>query len=123
MSEPVERRIIDLLEHPTHSPYGNPIPGLDELGDPSVPGFSHGVVNIVNFVRGAVGPVKGVIRRLGEPVQYEHELLEQLRSGGIMPGSKASFSASGPYVRVEVDGYDDALELPGEVAIHVYVGI
>ena len=34
-----ERRIIDMLEHPTQSPYGNPIPGLGELGDPDA--FTH----------------------------------------------------------------------------------
>ena len=33
MSETVERRLLELLDHPTESPYGNPIPGLDELGD------------------------------------------------------------------------------------------
>src|SRR5690348_11698011 len=33
MSETVERRLLELLGHPTESPYGNPIPGLDELGD------------------------------------------------------------------------------------------
>ncbi|MEB0133664.1 iron dependent repressor, metal binding and dimerization domain protein, partial [Pseudomonas sp. CCI2.4] len=70
MSESVERRIIEMLEHPTHSPYGNPIPGLDEFGDHSAGKFSDGVVNIVNFTLGAVGPIIGVIRRLGEPVQY-----------------------------------------------------
>ncbi|MEO8108118.1 MAG: metal-dependent transcriptional regulator, partial [Actinomycetes bacterium] len=32
MSETVERRILELLNQPTHSPFGNPIPGLDELG-------------------------------------------------------------------------------------------
>ena len=32
MSEQVERRLLEMLEHPTESPYGNPIPGLDELG-------------------------------------------------------------------------------------------
>ena len=32
MSETVERRLVDLLGHPTESPYGNPIPGLGELG-------------------------------------------------------------------------------------------
>ena len=37
MSESVERRILDLLKHPTHSPFGNPIPGLDELGDAGAP--------------------------------------------------------------------------------------
>ena len=33
MSETVERRLVELLDHPTESPYGNPIPGLDELGE------------------------------------------------------------------------------------------
>src|SRR5215471_4141685 len=33
MSETVERRLVDLLGHPTESPYGNPIPGLHELGE------------------------------------------------------------------------------------------
>jgi DtxR family Mn-dependent transcriptional regulator len=123
MSESVERRIIELLEHPTHSPYGNPIPGLDELGDNMVGKFSDGVVNIVNFTLGAVGPIAGIIRRLGEPVQYEVELLEQLRAAGVMPGAKARFSAAGSYVLVQVEGHEDGLELPNEVAIHVYVGI
>lgn len=123
MSESVERHIIELLEHPTSSPYGNPIPGLAELGDHPAGAFSDGVVNIVNFVLGAVGPVKGTIRRLGEPVQYEPELLVQLRSAGVLPGAKASFSKAGSYVLVKVDGFDEGIELPNEVAIHVYVGI
>lgn len=123
MSDAVERRIIELLEHPTQSPYGNPIPGLDELGDHPAGNFSDGVVNIVNFVLGAVGPIRGVVRRLGEPVQYEVELLEQLRSAGVVPGARASFSKVGTYVRVDVEGHEDGIELPTEVAIHVYVGI
>ena len=123
MSEQVERRILNLLENPTHSPYGNPIPGLEELGEKPTGKFSDGVVNIVNFVLGAVGPVKGTIRRLGEPVQYETDLLEQLRAAGAVPGARASFTASGSYVLVQVEGSDEGLELPNEVAIHVYVGI
>ena len=123
MSESVERRIIEMLDHPAYSPYGNPIPGLDELGEPAAVRFYDGVVNIVNLVHGAVGPVTGIIRRLGEPVQYESELLEQLRTAGVMPGTTAKFSAAGSYVLVEVDGFGDGLELPNEVAIHVYVGI
>src|SRR5690606_18983230 len=31
MSEQVEKRLLELLDHPTHSPYGNPIPGLEQL--------------------------------------------------------------------------------------------
>src|SRR5580698_10017582 len=33
MSETVERRLLEILGHPTESPYGNPIPGLAELGE------------------------------------------------------------------------------------------
>jgi DtxR family transcriptional regulator, Mn-dependent transcriptional regulator len=33
MSEAVERRILELLRYPTESPYGNPIPALEELGE------------------------------------------------------------------------------------------
>src|SRR5262249_47363166 len=33
MSDAVERRVLELLRHPTESPYGNPIPGLEELGE------------------------------------------------------------------------------------------
>ena len=123
MSESVERRIIEMLDHPNDSPYGNPIPGLEELGETPAVAFSHGVVNIVALVHGAVGAVTGTIRRLGEPVQYESELLEQLRTAGVLPGASGRFSAAGSYVFVEMDGADGGLELPNEVAIHVYVGI
>lgn len=123
MSEQVERRIIELLQFPTHSPYGNPIPGLSDLGDQEVARFSDGVVSIVALTQAAVEPVSAVIRRLGEPVQYESELLEQLRAAGVMPGKKATFSTVGSYVLVEADGRTEGIELPNEVAQHIYVGI
>ena len=56
MSEQVERRIVAMLDHPTESPYGNPIPGLDELGQAVAPPFTRGVVNLLTLVLGAVGP-------------------------------------------------------------------
>jgi len=120
MSEQVERRLLDLLGHPTESPYGNPIPGLDELGDPPAGRFLDGVENLVNrAARG--GESTGVIRRLGEPVQFEPELLAQLREAGVMPGASATISAAGSYVLVQVAGFGDGLELPNEVASHIYV--
>src|SRR3954449_10088703 len=35
MSDTVERKVYDLLNRPTRSPYGNPIPGLEVLGLPA----------------------------------------------------------------------------------------
>jgi DtxR family Mn-dependent transcriptional regulator len=121
MSEKVERRLLEMLGHPTESPYGNPIPGLEELGDAPAPGFMDGVVNIVDLVADTGQAVTGVVRRLGEPVQFEPELLQQLQGAGIMPGATAKISAAGSYVFVQVDGFGEGLELPNEVAAHIFV--
>ncbi|CAN5375701.1 metal-dependent transcriptional regulator [soil metagenome] len=123
MSEQVERRLLELLDHPTESPYGNPIPGLEELGDAPAGRFLEGVINIVDLVAAQSGPVTGTIRRLGETVQFEPELLTQLFEAGVVPGAEATISAAGTYVLVQVDGRGDGLELPTEVAQHVYVGV
>ncbi|HET8896166.1 MAG TPA: metal-dependent transcriptional regulator [Protaetiibacter sp.] len=121
MSEQVERRLLELLDHPTESPYGNPIPGLDEIGGTPAGAFLDGVESLVTRTASAVGEVTGVIRRLGEPVQFEPELLVQLREAGVMPGAVANLSTAGSYVIVQVDGFGDGLELPIEVASHIYV--
>ncbi|MEO8528684.1 MAG: metal-dependent transcriptional regulator, partial [Pseudolysinimonas sp.] len=121
MSEQVERRLLEILNHPTESPYGNPIPALEEIGGTASPAFLEGVVNIVERVRNEPDSVAVTIRRLGEPVQFEPDLLEQLKAAGVLPGAVASISAADGYVLVRVDGYGDGLELPPEVATHVYV--
>ena len=128
MSEQVERRVLELLGNPTESPYGNPIPGLAELGVPAAPAFMDGVVNLVSAVSdgavtGNADPITRVVRRLGEPVQFEPELLQQLQNAGVMPGATVTASAAGSYVFVAVDGFGDGLELPNEVAVHIFVGV
>ena len=102
MSEQVERRLVELLDHPTESPYGNPIPGLDQLGD--VP-----------------APITGTIRRLAEPAQVDPELLQQLKGAGVLPGAHGSYRYNEGYVLVEMDGADEGLELPVEVAGHIFL--
>ena len=121
MSEQVERRLIEILGQPRESPYGNPIPGLEELGLPPSDAFMSGVQNLVVALDAAGGAVSGVIRRLGEPVQFDPELLSQFKQAGIVPGAQASFRTEGAYVVVEVDGFDGGLELPAEVAGHLFI--
>ncbi|WP_173923707.1 metal-dependent transcriptional regulator [Agromyces sp. Marseille-P2726] len=123
MSEQVERRLIEILGQPRESPYGNPIPGLEELGLPPADSFMTGVIRVVDRLASGGDPVHAVVRRLGEPVQFDPELLAQLKHAGVVPGAAATFSNSGPYVRVEVDGVEGALELPTEVASHIFVGV
>lgn len=123
MSERVEKRIYELLNHPTESPYGNPIPGLAALGGQAGKGFSDGAISLVEAMK-TYGPASSVgVIRLAEPIQVEPELLLQLDEGGIRPGAAVSLERVGDYISVRVAGIEGALELPPEVAAHVFVAI
>ncbi len=121
MSEQVERRLVELLGHPTESPYGNPIPGLDQLGDIPAAEFEQGVVGLVRRLNEVDAPVQGTVRRLAEPIQVDPELLEQLKGAGVVPGAHGDFRFSEGYVLVQIDGSDESLELPVEVASHIFL--
>jgi DtxR family Mn-dependent transcriptional regulator len=70
------------------------------------------------------GPASAVtISRLAEPIQVEPELLSQLDEGGIRPGAAVSLERVGDYISVRVPGVEGALELPPEVAAHVFVAV
>ena len=123
MSEQVERKLLEMLGHPTESPYGNPIPGLEELGDAPAGAFAHGVINLPALIEGRDSAVTASIRRIGEPAQVDPDLLLQLREAGVFPGSTGTFTARRGYVLVQIDGFDEGLELPTELAAHVFVNI
>jgi DtxR family Mn-dependent transcriptional regulator len=121
MSEQVERRLVELLGHPTESPYGNPIPGLAQLGDVPAKEFEQGVIGLVRRLNEVGGPISGTVRRLAEPVQVDPELLQQLKTAGVMPGASGDYRYSEGYVLVQMDGNDEGLELPVEVASHIFL--
>lgn len=121
MSEQVERRLIELLGHPTESPYGNPIPGLDQIGGRTGIAFEEGVVGLVARLNQAEGPVQAVVRRLAEPAQIDPELLQQLLEAGVVPGARGEFRFNEGYVLIEIEGFEDGLELPVELASHIFV--
>ncbi|WP_295781658.1 metal-dependent transcriptional regulator [uncultured Microbacterium sp.] len=121
MSEQVERRLVELLGHPTESPYGNPIPGLDQLGDTASSTFDDGVVGLVRKLTDAGAPISGTVRRLAEPAQVDPELLHQLKAAGVLPGARGDYRFNEGYVLVQMDGVDEALELPVEVASHIFL--
>lgn len=121
MSERVERKLLQILDHPTESPYGNPIPGLEELGETRAGSFHTGVIGVGELVAEAERTVSALIKRLAEPAQVDPELLQDLAASGVVPGNKASFTRRGDTVRVEVDGMGDAIDLPMEIAAHIFV--
>jgi DtxR family Mn-dependent transcriptional regulator len=121
MSEQVERRLVELLGHPTESPYGNPIPGLDQLGDVPTNGFEQGVVGLVRRLNDAGEPITGTVRRLAEPAQVDPELLQQLKGAGVVPGAVGDYRYNEGYVLVQMQGSDEGLELPVEIASHIFL--
>jgi DtxR family Mn-dependent transcriptional regulator len=121
MSEQVERRLVELLGHPTESPYGNPIPGLDQLGDVPANQFEQGVVGLVRRLNDAGEPITGTVRRLAEPAQVDPELLQQLKGAGVVPGAVGDYRFNEGYVLVQMQGSDEGLELPVEVASHIFL--
>jgi DtxR family transcriptional regulator, iron-dependent repressor len=72
MSEAVERRVLELLRHPMESPYGNPIPGLEELGVTSTVGpfLDESMIRLSDLELGPSG-ASVVVRRIGELVQTD----------------------------------------------------
>lgn len=126
MSEAVERRMLELLKHPTESPYGNPIPGLDELGEPAEadPFLDDTMVSLSALAQdedqdGGEGKTV-VVRRIGEPIQKDAQLMHALRRAGVRPGAVVSVSrGTGGGVLVGSSG--EAAELAAETATHVFV--
>jgi DtxR family Mn-dependent transcriptional regulator len=114
MSEAVEQKVYELLGKPTRSPYGNPIPGLDEFG-PVASNPDEPERNLA--FPGLAGKV--TVSRICESVQTDAEVLRQLHSAGMDPGANVVVAQERDAVVVERDG--DTVRLPREVASRVFV--
>jgi DtxR family Mn-dependent transcriptional regulator len=127
ISEAVERRLLELLNHPTESPYGNPIPGLGELDAGAGPEHAFleadvtSLREVVDRSARATGTQNVVIRRLGEPLQNDPELMLRLRRAGVQPGSTVRAAASPGGVLLGSVG--ETAELDPELASHVFVTV
>jgi DtxR family Mn-dependent transcriptional regulator len=121
MSEQVERRLLQVLDHPTVSPFGNPIPGLGLLG---VDGTETAPDN-ANLVRLTELPdgdsVAVVVRQLTEHVQGDFELISRLKEAGVVPNARVLVQTSSHGdVTIVVSGHEN-VELPHEMAHAVKV--
>jgi len=121
MSEAVERKLVKLLGHPTTSPYGNPIPGLDELGEGEpAPPVESGLMRIDEVARRGGGKVQ--VRRIAEHVQLDPDLMAELRSVGVVPGNTVQVGASrGDRNGIDVSGQGTTVNLSAHVSHAVLV--
>jgi DtxR family transcriptional regulator, Mn-dependent transcriptional regulator len=137
ISESVERRLLELLDYPVRCPHGNLIPGLAELGLP--PDAARRVHAATSEALSQTGEamteamtkatsrdtVPVVIRRIGEQIQSDLDLMLKLKRVGIQPGREVILMAGDDGVRVTADDSMDAIwtELPASIASHVFVSI
>ncbi|CAM4295509.1 metal-dependent transcriptional regulator [Kibdelosporangium persicum] len=111
MSEAVERKLVRLLGNPTTSPYGNPIPGLDKLGDGEpAPPVEADLVRVDEVARRGGGKVE--IRRIAEHVQMDPDLMSELKAVGVLPGQTVKVGPSkGDGNTIEVSGAGNSAQL------------
>jgi len=112
MSEAVERKLLSLLNNPTVSPFGNPIPGLDALG-----GDTSAVLDALTLLSVTATPEGRpvVVKRISEQLQEDAGLLRSLSDQGVRPGSKVTATLVNGTVLV------DGVALQPGVAQHVFV--
>lgn len=119
MSENVEKRLLELLDHPTESPYGNPIPGLDELGEAeAAEGFMAGVEPL-SAVAKSDAETRVTVRRISEEMQKDERLMSALRRVGAMPDKQITAAATEDGVLIGASG--ETAEVLGEAADHIFV--
>lgn len=123
MSDQVERRLLEILENPTETPYGTPIPPRPEVRSAEEWSRDMGLPGQV-LAAVAATPGRWRVRSLAEGVQADPALLAELGRAGIVPGAEVRVrpALESGYVRVQAEGAEDgALELSEETAGHVWV--
>jgi DtxR family Mn-dependent transcriptional regulator len=122
MSEQVERKILGLIDRPDLSPYGNPIPGLAELGEHENVGFASGVLS-APAAMAQLGRSQGdfVLRRIGEPLQVDAGLLAELKTLGLLPGAAISVEHHDDHYLFFAGANQDGVTLAADDAQHLFV--
>ncbi len=119
MSEDVERRLVKVLDNPTTSPFGNPIPGLSELGVVSTEPEDMNLVRLTELPAGP--PVPVVVRQLTEHVQGDVELITRLKEAGVVPNARVTVQVNeNKSVSIIIPGHEQ-VDLPYQMAHAVKV--
>ncbi|MFD1814059.1 metal-dependent transcriptional regulator [Rhodococcus gannanensis] len=118
MSEEVERRLVQVLDNPTTSPYGNPIPGLAQLGLTKPVDETETLIRLTEVPAGQ--PTAVVVRRLAEHVQSDPDIIALLRDAGVVPDARVTVESNPDSVTITVPGHS-GVDLPAEMAHAVQV--
>lgn len=99
MSEDVERRLVNILDEPYRSPFGNPIPALDELGV-TPPSLEAGV-RVIDLPDNE--ETKGTIEQINEILQVDASQFRELYEAGIVVGAAVTVVNDNGTVTITTD--------------------
>ncbi|AOZ72971.1 hypothetical protein BK816_06445 [Boudabousia tangfeifanii] len=114
MSEYVSERLAAVLEDPEVDPFGNLVPSLDDdksLRDPR--GLS------CSELRVSAEAKKCVLIRIGEPLQAERSILDQMISIGALPEKEVMIRRENRYILLETPSGE--VSIPVALAMHLFV--
>ena len=114
MPDDVEARLLAVLDDPGVDPFGNPIP---EAGDQR-PAPAADEMSVEEARRRGVQ--RGVIKRLGEPVQAREEVFTEINKAGITPGVSVNISTDAHGVIVTTDA-GARIFLTDAIARHAFI--
>ncbi|MEA2202992.1 MAG: DtxR family transcriptional regulator, Mn-dependent transcriptional regulator, partial [Solirubrobacteraceae bacterium] len=114
------RRLLQVLNNPTTSPFGNPIPGLLDLG--VGPGFGDEDAVLVRLTELPAGsPVAVVVRQITEHVQGDIDLITRFKDAGVVPNARVTVQTNpSGGVTILIPGHEH-VTLPHEMAHAVKV--
>lgn len=87
----VELATARLIGEPWVSPWGNPIPGLDELGIVGVP--DPPAPTMLGTLPRTREPVMAVVRLVSEDTQDDPQRITELINAGVLPGTRVTIVA------------------------------
>ena len=114
MSEAVERRLLEILDNPTHSPFGMPIPGLELLGLPAPE--VKGCRPLSELTGGEYE-----LCRIGEPLQLDPSFLGQLRQLGLLPKVATSLIIRSGEKLLTAAGRQEGLLVDDSIGQHLFL--
>lgn len=118
IGDSAEARLIEVLGHPTRSPYGNPIPKAGAVRWP--PRNPSGAATVADLAASARAPVTGRILWITERAQSDPSTLAMLLRMDVLPDATGTFEICGPSVRLTLDARGRAVDLPRAVAAQIF---
>ncbi|WP_194949706.1 metal-dependent transcriptional regulator [Actinomyces trachealis] len=114
MSEQVEDRLSKLLDTVETDPFGNTIPKQGEVH----PRPAASEISVERVAR--EGEVKARVKRVGEPVQADADLIRLVERAGVVTGAEVIVRPTSQGVQI-IAGDGAQVMLPAEAARHVFL--